>query len=58
MKHVRDRVARRIFDTEFVETDKQLADVLTKGLRVAQHARLTRQILHFPDPDDDTSTTS
>ena len=46
---LRDRVARRIYTPEFVPTADQLADILTKSLRVAQHRELTSLLLHAPD---------
>ena len=42
---LRDRVARMIYRPMFVETAAQLADVLTKGLRVAQHRTLLGRLL-------------
>ena len=42
---LRDRVARTMFLPSFVETSAQLADILTKALRPAQHALLRGRIL-------------
>ena len=51
---LRDRVARRVFRPEYVPTDAQLADILTKGLREDGHRLLLDQLLHVPPavPDD------
>ena len=43
---LRDRVARDIYAPEFVDTDNQLADILTKGLRVHQHRHIAGLLLH------------
>jgi hypothetical protein len=43
---LQDRVLRRIFEPQFVDTDHQLADILTKGLRVAQHKAVLNMLLH------------
>ena len=45
---LRDRVARRVYAPEFVPTADQLADILTKSLRVAQHRDLTGRLLAAP----------
>ena len=53
MRHayeLRDRVARDIYAPEFVDTDNQLADILTKGLRPAQHRRLLAALLPDGSP--------
>jgi len=42
---LRDRVLRRVFAPEFVPTDDQLADILTKALRVGPHLLLLDRIL-------------
>ena len=42
---LRDRVAREVFRPEFVETEKQLADILTKALRSGVHLELVSQLL-------------
>ena len=42
---LRDRVARRVYSPVFVDTHSQLADVLTKGLRVAQHQLVLQTLL-------------
>ena len=47
---LRDRVARQVYAPQFVPTDEQLADVLTKGLRVAQHRALLPRLLHHAPP--------
>ena len=43
---LRDRVMRRVFTPEFVDTANQLADILTKGLRAAPHRVLLDRLLH------------
>ena len=45
---LRDRVLRGIYAPQFVDTENQLADVLTKGLRVAQHREHLGRLLHEP----------
>ena len=47
---VRDRVLRRIYRPEYVDTALQLADVLTKGLRVEPHERFLNALLALPLP--------
>ena len=42
---LRDRVLRQIYAPSFVDTDNQLADVLTKGLRSAQHRAILDRLL-------------
>ena len=42
---LRDRVARAIYEPSFVPTDKQLADILTKGLRPGVHTSLLSLLL-------------
>jgi hypothetical protein len=46
---LRDRVARNLFVPGHVESAAQLADILTKALRVGVHRTLTSRILHAPD---------
>ena len=50
---LRDRVARSVFAPRFVETSKQLADVLTKALRSAAHLQFLSLL---PDLSPPTST--
>ncbi len=47
---LRDRVARRVFAPTYVESARQLADILTKGLRGGVHATLLPMLLHVPRP--------
>jgi hypothetical protein len=46
---LRDRVARNLFVPAHVESAAQLADILTKALRVGTHRTLVSRILHAPD---------
>ena len=46
---LRDRVARGIYTPCFVDTESQLADVLTKGLRLHQHKSMLPRLLYLPD---------
>ena len=43
---LRDRVARCEFAPSFVDTTRQLADILTKGLRSGAHQALLPSLLH------------
>ena len=45
---LRDRVARRVYVTGFVDSESQLADILTKGLRVHLHRKQLEALLHLP----------
>lgn len=45
---LRDRVARRIYATGFVDSESQLADILTKGLRVHLHRQQLAALLYSP----------
>ena len=47
---LQDRVARNLFEPVFVETARQLADVLTKVLRPGVHVALLDRILPSPAP--------
>ena len=49
---LRERVARRIYEPAFVPSGSQLADILTKAMRPAEHARLVDELLHTHDPED------
>ena len=46
---LRDRVARGIYAPLFVDTESQLADILTKGLRLHQHKAMLLPLLYLPD---------
>ena len=47
---LRDRVLRRVFSPEYVDTTRQLADILTKGLRLEPHRTLLDRLLPVVDP--------
>ena len=46
---LRDRVARGVYVPMYVETESQLADVLTKGLRQHLHKAMLPRLLYLPD---------
>ena len=46
---LRDRVARGIYTPVYVDTDSQLADILTKGMRQHQHKAMLPRLLYLPD---------
>lgn len=51
MRHayeIRDRVARALYVPVFVESALQLADILTKGMRVGPHLEMVSRLLHVP----------
>ena len=50
---LRDRVAKDIFRTEFVEGVNQLADLLTKALGPTAHRMQIARVLHVAEPADD-----
>ena len=47
---LRDRVARDVYAPQFVETARQLADILTKALRSGRHRELLESILNAAPP--------
>ena len=47
---LRDRVARRVYSPEFVESSGQLADVLTKALRPGLHWAIVPMLLRQGPP--------
>ena len=42
-------VARGIYTPVYVDTDSQLADILTKGMRQHQHKAMLPRLLYLPD---------
>ena len=42
---LQDRVARRVYEPVFVESENQLADVLTKAMRPGQHSAAVARLL-------------
>ena len=42
---LRERVLRRVFTPAYIETSRQLADVLTKAMRVGSHVVLLDRLL-------------
>ena len=46
---LRDRVARGVFAPAFVESAMQLADILTKALRVGSHLDMVGRLLYIPN---------
>ena len=45
---LRDRVARGIYAPQYVDTESQLADILTKGLRQHHHKSMLPRLLYLP----------
>ena len=54
---LRDRVLRRVFAPEYVESASQLADILTKALRVHLHVALLDRLLPVSGPPTPSAAT-
>ena len=53
---LRDRVAKGLFRAQYVEAANQLADILTKPLRVHLHRSMLNRILPATDAPEGTQT--
>jgi len=49
---LRDRVHRGLFTMQYVEAANQLADIMTKGLRVHLHKSMNKRLLWTEDSND------
>ena len=49
LHELRDHVARGVFAPAFVESAMQLADILTKALRVGSHLDMVGRLLYIPN---------